>query len=982
MTLIDNLRWLKTAAHSFSETTDVPKCFALVREGNPYDQMFFGELSDPQWLPALSGAGFFSRLPTPTVTSTGVQYPRHLPLFGLSKVATAAPEKVTLILEGLDLPNNPAICDQVMLVIDAITDASMATRLVPVLRRLIEMPSSSSLLSLDDILVRWLRADALESCGEVISAYFMAEAKNTLEAPARSSEWQIDEIDQKVVAPLGEKQPIEVAERVFVALSAWAKNERLRIAKDPSYSAQDSENDPDDSYPPTYWLEEFGTRNIGGHDLEDTLAQRLYLIGRNILGTGDPLRISRFDALLRQEKWHLFRRLRCQLYADHPALTLAFARQEALQRIPSLHLAIRRHSFEFASMLQAHSRHHGSKFLDAKEVAAFANAVLAGPVTERGEVDENYRDRFRRLQLYPIRALLSGDLLTRFNKLSTATTDVPLESFKPFSSGGGARTIEQVAPALAAEMGRMSDVELWTFLNEWHPSTDASRGHEWWVEEDVGALADKFAQLLQTSPDRFTPESQWWQNLKRPVFLRKPLELATPRLARQQSEKEAPIKPSNAEWRNWFGLARWITAQTPTDDLEGGTEGRDEEPEWNYAKIVVVSFLKAAVRSDVQIPEAFRDEVGLLLRKLIDDPDYTLQKAEKSWMGDWLTTAINSVRGTAVETLLDLGLLQEKREKAIGSRKWIFDLIASRLRRNDESPAIFAILGARLRLAVHLFRDYWKDKTDLLLPPHQHDHRAALVMSHIRYDNPMSAVIEALPGLPTEALRCLEKIPREGNWNDRPHGDFGSRLGTHLGFYYWNDLFKEQAVADQTLAHFFEIASPQSRSATITQIGRIFEKSLPDEEHVELHPRVMKLWDRRFSQIEAALDLKPDSIGGFRDEVGAFLGWLRCECFPLGWRYECVQRALGRLDKVPSVYLFIETLENLSSSNESLEVAIRVLHALMGKASDELRWSYRDDKVKAILKRGFASADPSISQLTLEIQESLLRQGFLTYLEI
>ncbi len=81
---------------------------------------------------------------------------------------------------------------------------------------------------------------------------------------------------------------------------------------------------------------------------------RLFLAAQQIYLQGDPAAIDRLDRLLRSNPWQLFRRLRWQLYADFPSLTLNRARADALQRIPYLNeidYSRGSHDYEFAQLL-------------------------------------------------------------------------------------------------------------------------------------------------------------------------------------------------------------------------------------------------------------------------------------------------------------------------------------------------------------------------------------------------------------------------------------------------------------------------------------------------------------------------------------------------------------------------------------------------------------------------------------------------------
>jgi hypothetical protein len=93
-------------------------------------------------------------------------------------------------------------------------------------------------------------------------------------------------------------------------------------------------------------------------------------------------------------------------------------------------------------------------------------------------------------------------------------------------------------------------------------------------------------------------------------------------------------------------------------------------------------------------------------------------------------------------------------------------------------------------------------------------------------------------------------------------------------------------------------------------------------------------------------------------------------------------RAIDRLEKSPQVYSLIETLDRITGSGEHLHEAMTILHAVTSKAGDEVRWAYREERLKPFLRRGLASANADTKKLAEEIQETLLRHGCFEYLDI
>jgi hypothetical protein len=972
MKLKEELQLLRGAARSYETVENPNDCIALIQRGTPYDRAFFSELYDSRWLPFLQTAGVFRNLPTTVKRGEVTYYARHEPLVGLANLAPTAPADVVAVLESLEIPENPQAHDQIMRIIRGIDDLSLAPRLVGVLRRLFQSRSNSEWLWFDEILSKWLKADVRMPCFDALAAFLQTVASDTREHAA-GQVWQVAELDRKIISRLAETEPTKVANLLFDTLRTWAATDRMKRSSR-SEVTPDDQDDPDLDNPLTYWLEQFGAGSIGSHDFEGTLAQRLYKIGRMIYETNEGAMIDEFDQMLRSDRWHLFRRMRWQLYADFPRLTLAFARRDILERIPLLGRIW--HGYELALMLEIHATFYGSAFLSEQEVQTFANAIFAAPTEQDTSAEASARRvRFQRKQLYPIRELLAGETLRKFNELSQGNPPLMPQNYKPFSSGGEARAIEHVSPIKSSDLAKMTDPELWTFLNNWVPSRTRWDRTKWWIEEDIGALGTQFAELIESDPSRFRAESAWWRNIRRPEILNKPLDRAAERLQKIAAKKDTP-RPTASEWNNLFGITNWIANRRSAAALEKQNAESSISSQWNWPGIVAVKFLRAALQVDNS--ENFRSEIAKLLRKLVEDPDPLLTDADRPSVGDWLTTGINSVRGTAVEGLLDLALVQKRDTKSGRPESWIFEFISDRLRLADESPAVFAIVGAHLRLAVHLFQEQLKAEPELLLPVGRQDHRDSFLIAHVLYDGPMLAIIETLPDLANAALECLEQI---GEQRDRQR-EFGSNLGTHLGFYYWNAAFRDQTIADSILDRFFEVAKPQVRANTIGQIARIFMPSEPTRENPELYRRTMNLWDRRFSQIETAIDDRRRSPSEFYEELTAFVTWLDCESFDLDWRFDRTLKAIRRLDKPPRSYTLIETLNRLASNPELLDKTIIILHAAISKRTDEIIWGYRDEKLKPLLEKGLASRNADTVRLTEETQEQLLREGFLEYLNI
>lgn len=961
--------------------------------GAPYDQMFFENLSDSLWLPYLRNAGVFSKLPKEEVRPDGTTtYPRSLQLRGLLNLVSEAPEEVIAILEELPESANPHVIDQIMRCIAAIKIKELVPRCAQVLKCRLSLDSGNHWIWIDKILKAWSELGRFDESIELLGTYIDSLISQMKDRYGSGDGWQFNEIDRDFVEPLIASHPTELGQIFFNSLRSW-KARQTKIASTARSAVDNLFDGPEEigeQGPSTYWLEDFRNRTSRIYELEETLATRLYGIGASIFYGGDNSSTQEFDNMLRSDSWELFARLRWQLYADHPERTLGWAKADFLQRIPTLGYSSNIHGFEMAQMLESHSMKHGSRFLTQAEIEKIYAIVMAGPLDDESnrETEERFISSFHRKQLHPIRSLLTGQALETYKDLAKDKPELSASSYKPFSSGGGeARTIEHVAPKEADHLAEMSVSEIWKFLNTWKPEGNRFNSNEWWVEEHVSALGLKFADLLDAEPERFQASEEWWRNLTRPVVLYKPLERATARISSDSKGQDEAISPSANEWRNWFGLASWIAdwGGEPAGE-ERLTEDtvRPEDRDWNWPRIVTVKFLATAINPRFQVPEVLQPQIGHLLRKFLEGPDPRLASKDKPMLEDWLTTAINSVRGTALEDLLQLALHQKKVNAANQPEGWIWPVIRTALAAADQSPAIYAIMGARLHLALYLYGEQFKQEPTLLMPGEGSTaNRHAFILAHVRYGNALGDLLKILPDFPDAALDCLAELnsyqPLE---LEQQTAGFGGRLGTHLAFYYWNDVFPTRQAAEETMERYFDTADANQRAKAIGDVARIFDDAKPIAEHESIYERIMELWDRRFSMITAKRAGGAYTSEEVHEELSAFVRWLACECFPFEWRHEYVLRAIHLLQRAPQAAYTMRTLKALSEDSAKTGPCTEILEALLAKETEIVSWAYQDDEMKPILIRGLQSSDSQIQERTRRIQEMLLRQGLFEYLDL
>ena len=511
-------------------------------------------------------------------------YPCSHALRGLTNIAAKASHKVLQILETLTIPENPTVKDQLLRILAEIQEPSLIERVLAMAARVIKTPPFTNIIWIDQILTNAKKTGALDPTLQLIHTFLnVTLSANSIQA---IDTWQIGEIDRDILAPISESLPIPSARVVFNTFVKWADIQR---DADSNHCNQifevRSDSSPDDAdSPSSYWLEDFHglqSPGMGFHDFEVFLAHRLFGIGSLIFRSKKAQDIAELDEMLRSNSWNLFARLRWQLYADFPDQTLQYAKKDFVSSLSLLGHYSEAHGYEMAQMLENHSLLHGDRFLNPDEVRSIVDIIRSGPVDREGKLeDQKYLiDKFQRQQLHPLRCLLKNGDLEFYKSLNTGVPEIKSENYKPLSTGR-VYTVEQVPPAKAAEMASMTDSALWKFLNEWVADSKYHDSEHGTFQEDVGALAVKFAELLESTPSRFNATTLWWKNLTQPIILSTALERATARISEAAMLPRWTSRSRVAQRRlaEKFGMHGWPFGQARA------ASGKNGSPMWKAGR--------------------------------------------------------------------------------------------------------------------------------------------------------------------------------------------------------------------------------------------------------------------------------------------------------------------------------------------------------------------------------------------------------------
>jgi hypothetical protein len=302
----------------------------------------------------------------------------------------------------------------------------------------------------------------------------------------------------------------------------------------------------------------------------------------------------------------------------------------------------------------------------------------------------------------------------------------------------------------------------------------------------------------------------------------------------------------------------------------------------------------------------------------------------------------------------------------------------------DESPAVFALLGSRLRLCIHLFESRLKELPALIFPADRPLHRWAAIIAHFRYDNPWNRIIQVFPQFLNDGIDTMSAIQKDKNQagESDDSGDFGSRLGTHIAHYNWVAAFPSELEGEKLVARFFKTAIKSTRALVISHIGSIWDSVDAKMTDPTVIARVMRIWELRAAYVMQQIQRDNRTISEYDDELIAAIDWFRCECFPFEWRFKHTKQSLSILKTLPRAHHLIKAITEFGVLPNRLGAALELLNMTLKKPSDDLRWSIQFKEIAPVIVPGLASTDSATRQFAIECRDGLLKMGFSEFLTL
>jgi hypothetical protein len=441
-----------------------------------------------------------------------------------------------------------------------------------------------------------------------------------------------------------------------------------------------------------------------------------------------------------------------------------------------------------------------------------------------------------------------------------------------------------------------------------------------------------------------------------------------------------------------LGLCAWVAEQPLAKD--GST---DEEPGtlvdkgWQWAREGICELIRAACgASSGDTPryalEDHRKAMGTLLGRLSHDPtrSYIVDEGEREnpRVYDFLTSAINSPRGKAVDALLMYArwiASHTKREK--DGRQVVPDgfdgmpevraMLDWQIAPENGSFESFAIIGTSMGLL------YWIDKSWVetnapqvfdLAKIEREPTRAygwAAWNSFLVWGEAHVSYFEMLRPQYAYAVAHLPEAVLPPNAGRTPL----HHLGEQLVLLYGRGNLAENDD-EKLLYRFLQAVSSEVRSQTIAFVGH----SLGNDRKVSgaIVERFMRLWEwywPEWGQKDAQA----------RPQSGLFGSWFTCNQFPVGWRLECLETLLTPLPIPELAEQIIDELADISDTH--IETTMRILDRMVRADKEGWHVGVWHEPTQKILKSAMSGGE-IVRGMASQLVDYLGRRGYVEFGEL
>ncbi len=807
------------------EPSTVAKALELIGKGAVNHSYFFSKLKSPEWIEPLTEEGFFRDPPPRRVNGEFVSYPVWPESKYLARMAPIAPTQVAHVIGLIPDTDNISVHEDIARVVIHLGARSMARWATKEARWVSEQPRIEHPLdeSLGAVVER------LAGLGETGAALGLARSLLTIRcvvdswrpvsvrepaktyrsgvegsdgAPTDEEDREVAEMAASVVAQLsssivGRLSPYEYrqfVDRHLPALLTICGTRALDMLCDVLEEAIESD---------TLRRSERAIRRpaIEPHgqnrsqDVSDALIDAIRDASVELVDNGVALAVV-VDSLDRQTS-PLFKRMVLHLAAERHREDPELAAD----------LAVCADHFRDERLLHEYSRLLGAVFPGLDDVGR--NRVMKwigdGPPFHESFVGDDEERRmwtiyWQRRRLAWIHQDLDEDWKARYARIVKETGEPENPDFTSYTT----TWIGPTSPVNAEELGSRSVEEIARYVQTWKPTGDPR-------QPDKEGLARTLEAVVAKTPAEFLNA--------RGLFQDGSVRYVTAVLA---GLSQAVRDETSIDWTAAIDLMLSVVAR-----LGGDSETR-------RARQRCLWLLWEGLRDDL-IDIRLRKSVWTIVDAMADDADPT-PEADSRHEGDPSTRSVNTVRGTALHTVVAYSLWvyqseiepAEARPSAFGMDR--IPEVRTRLERHldpaiDPSPTVRSVYGEWFPHLAMLDQGWARQHVASIFPDGWPELRDAAWETYLRRCPAYN--------LPFEILRhhYLEAVDRmdETRERDAPRSErIGGVLGEHLvilagrGLVSWSD-------DDGLLRRFFENAEPDDADRAIWLVRRDLSD---DETHV------------------------------------------------------------------------------------------------------------------------------------------------------
>ena len=952
-------------------------------------QHFYSNLKNPRWIQPLTRRGCFKSPPDVRPLYEGyVQYPIWPEIQYLKNVIQEVPDEIIQVISVLPEINNPRIYNDIL----DIALSLEGDRSVRLKSKMVEYAKLQYHLlphRFAELLAHWTAENQTQAALELAELLVQfhpdpqvkekrrlqaendednvtASIDSLLEPSPQFDDWNYQEIMDKGVRSLAEKEPYAVASML---IQATANMMRLSMHQDKIEQRLSRDSSE-------IWCPKLEEQRRNSAESKETLVNTLVNACREVYARLSNESIACLDRVLRNQRWHVFERIRQHLYALHPNDQTKPWIRELILGYSDYAKGWRFH-YEFQQMIKLSCDRFGDALLTEDERTRIFDLILSGPEREAyrewvgdqfNESDfEQWTREYHRLQLRPFASCLFGKYANYYQSLHDDKTedDVTDETYMSFRASEGG-TFTYRSPRSPGDLSALSDEDLLDYINEWHD--EHSDKDDWSIRINIPALADAFYRVFTNSIITDPHRLAFWvkhnrERIKRPIFVQHMIQAM-----------QAQIEVGNFEQlERWFEFCQWVISH-PDEDRESPIRYIDslrEELSWRSARRTVGEFVEICLKKEVNVPISAKEGLASLLEAICTQFDWGLDRSEQE--NEPYDEAINSIRGRALRSLVDFGHWIRKHDDESEITE-IRSILEQRFCSKSDFPLTipeYALLGQYFAHIFHL-NESWtvNTKTDFFpkdnLPAWQ-----AGFGQFLCGNGPYMPIFEHIRDDYEFALYHIDEL----NQQNKPGLEVPDALGEHLFIYYVQGVFP-MTGADSLLECFYhQVASEPKRWASLfDHVGRRLRSTGKQQLDETLKDKISTYFEWRLKI-------------GEPKELREFTFWLEAECLEVDWRLDAYSRIL----EIPRVldskfgeprHASLHTRALRKMIPEYTAKVVECFAKLIQSMPKEGLIYIPSDDAKAILNAGRNQADENVRKTVERTRDDLLRGGQLEFMDL